>query len=266
MVVLGGAGAAGLYWVSVLTGRGQRVENRALESSDFAGQWRGLLDLVSIPAVLLALTVAVAIALLLRNPRGALRAVIIVGASNVVGQALKYGFLTRPDFAELGAANTFPSGHAVAFASVVFAFIVISPPRLRLLITTLGVAVVGVASAQLLGYGWHRMSDVAGGVLIVTALVGLSGLVVPPAMGLAPWRLPLAARVIAVLLLAALFVTATGLTGLAAIRRDEHEPVLLLCAMQATALFTVLLCAWLVAAVSARPSASAVPVYRRPHR
>lgn len=250
IAVLGGLGVAGVYWFSVLTDRGQRVENRALESSTFEGQWRGLLDLVSIPAIGVALAVAVVCALLFRDPRGAVRAILVVGGANLLGQALKHGFLVRPDLAEYDANNTFPSGHAVAFASVLFVFVMIAPGRIRLVVSVIATVILGVVCAQLLGYGWHRLSDVLGAILLVLAVVGLSGVIVPASRGARRWRLPRLAAVITVLCLVALAAATLVLIAVAALRRDESEAALLLLATQAAAVFAVLLGTWL-AAVSA---------------
>jgi hypothetical protein len=253
VAVLSGFGFALIYWLGVLTGRGQRVENRALESSTYDQQWLGLLNLVSVPTLALALVVLIVLALVQRDLRNAIRAVLVIGIANVIAQALKYALLVRPDLASFDERNTFPSGHAVAFASVLFVAIMVVPSAARVAIAVLAAIVLGVVSFQLLGYGWHRLSDVAGGLLLVAGTVGVAHLLIPPRLSDRQWRPPLqftgAAAVAAFLLMLA----AGGLFVIAALTRDDREPAYLMLATQLVAMAVCSVCVWLVAVVAPHP-------------
>lgn len=251
-VVLGAIIVGGVYWLGVLTGRGQRVENRALESSTYESQWRGLLDLVSARDLAIALVALVVLAVVQRNPRGAIRAVLIIGVANVVAQVLKYGILVRPDFAALDARNTFPSGHAVAFSSVLFVLIIIVPARIRVLVAVFASLVLGVVVFQLLGFGWHRLSDVIGGVMITLSAVGLAHLVVPPRMTDARWRAPFGFRVYSIGATVLFAAAAVALLLIAAIVRGSRESGLLLLATQAAAIGSVVFAIWFVCLIAPR--------------
>lgn len=248
--LLAAAVFAGVYWMGVLTGRGQRVENRALESSTYASQWRGLLDLVTVPDLAIALIGVLLIALVQRDLRNVLRAFLAIGIANVAAQALKHELLVRPDLAALDARNTFPSGHAVAFASVLFVLVIVVPPRVRTATAVIASIIVSVVAFQLLGFGWHRLSDVIGGVMIVLAAVGFVHLVVPPRRTDVRWRPPSAFTVFAIGLVIVLAVVAAGLLVVAAVVRGDAEPALLLLATQLAAIASVVLSAWLVCRVA----------------
>jgi membrane-associated phospholipid phosphatase len=168
-----------IYATAVHTYRGQVVENRALEGAQFDASSRQLLALVSVPNIAIGLLVIVAVGLLCRRPRAAVRAVAVVVLANVLTQVLKYAILTRPDLASDSAANTFPSGHTVAYTSFVVGLLIVIPGVLRAVASVLGAVLVSVVSFQLLAFGWHRASDVIGGLLLVLALVALAQVVLP---------------------------------------------------------------------------------------
>lgn len=253
VAVLSAFGFALIYWLGVLTGRGQRVENRALESSSYDQQWLGLLNLISVPTLALALGVVVVVALVQRDLRNAIRAVLVVGLSNVIAQALKYALLTRPDLASFDERNTFPSGHAVAFVSVLFAAILVLPPVSRVAAAVLSAIVLGVVGFQLLGYGWHRLSDVAGGLLLTVATVGIAHLVIPPRDSDRKWRPPAGFTILVAGVTFVLMLGAGGLFVIAALTRDDHEPTYLLLATQLVVMAVGAVCVWLVAAVAPEP-------------
>lgn len=178
MFVLCCAGFLGVYAFAVLTQEGQVVENIALDGSTYA-ESGGLLSLVSTPNLAIAAVLLAGLAFLFRGMRAASRVLLMIAAANVLSQLLKYAILDRPDLVESSSENTFPSGHTVVFASVLFGLLMALPSVLRPLAAVASAAVLGTVSFQLLAYGWHRPSDVAGGILLVTAVVGLAHLVLP---------------------------------------------------------------------------------------
>jgi hypothetical protein len=176
VLVGSGVGFVAVYWVGVLTLRGQRVENRALDASTFLGRPDGLLSFVSIGTIAVALAVLVVIGLVSRRYRGVVRATGVVVVSNALAQVLKYEVLSRPAYLDDSSANTLPSGHAVAYASVLLGLIIVVPIGLRTLAAVGSSVVLGIVVVQLLAYGWHRASDVVAGILLVTGVAALAQL------------------------------------------------------------------------------------------
>ena len=179
VLVLSAIGFAGVYAAGVLTRPGQIVENRALDASTFLSRPGGLLALVSTPNIAIALGVLVVLGLVLRRYRPIARAVTVVAVSTVLSQLLKNGVLARPDFLGEVSANTLPSGHTAAYASVLFALLIVLPPKARTIAALVSSVVLGVVVVQLLAFGWHRASDVIAALLLVTAVVALAHLVLP---------------------------------------------------------------------------------------
>lgn len=179
MLVLSTLGFAAVYSVGVLTLPGQIVENRALDASTFLTRPGGLLSLVSQTNIAIALACLVLVGLALRRVRATARAVGVVVASTVLSQLLKNGLLARPDLLGDYSANTLPSGHTVAYASILFGLLVVLPPKPRTIAALACSVVLGVVVVQLLAFGWHRASDVVAGLLLVTAVMALAHLVLP---------------------------------------------------------------------------------------
>ena len=198
VLVFSAIGFATVYGVGVLTRSGQIVENRALDASTFLTRPGGLLSLVTQPNIAIALAALVVLGLLLRRPRPTARAVGVVVVSTVLSQLLKNGLLLRPDLLGDFSANTLPSGHTVAYASILFGLLIILPPKPRT-IAALGCSVVlGIVVVQLLAFGWHRASDVVAGLLLVTGVMALAHLVLPD-HGLAATRSDFGTRALLVL-------------------------------------------------------------------
>ena len=179
VLVLSTIGFATVYALGVLTLPGQIVENRALDASTFLTAPGGLLSLVSQLNIALALAGLVLLGIVLRRLRATARAVGVVLVSTVLSQLLKNGLLARPDLLGDFSANTLPSGHTVAYASVHFGLLIILPPKPRTIAALVCSVVLGIVVVQLLAFGWHRASDVVAGLLLVTAVMALAHLVLP---------------------------------------------------------------------------------------
>jgi membrane-associated phospholipid phosphatase len=201
------ASFVGVYLIAVRTTSGQIVENRALETSLPQYESLGLLRLVSVQNLALASAALIAIALLSRRVDAAIRVVAILGLSNALTQVLKYHVLSRPDFFEDWTTNTFPSGHTVAYASVLVSLLIVAPARSRYLLALVIAVPMGIVSYQLLEYGWHRLSDVLGGLLLVTLLAALTFVVRPERL---PHRRPPVRRFVLALLGASALGSALG--------------------------------------------------------
>ncbi|SEB65566.1 PAP2 superfamily protein [Paramicrobacterium humi] len=175
LVALGGViGVIASFAFGVLTPVGQSVEQRVLDSSSYA-EHSPLLAVVTVPNLAIACAVVVLIAIVRRRWADAAVAALLLVASNLLGQLLKYRVLDRPPLTSdsLDAANTFPSGHTIAFASVLIGLVIVVPPVLRAILAPIVALVLGAVAVQLLAFGWHRPSDIVGGVCLVVAIAGV---------------------------------------------------------------------------------------------
>lgn len=170
------ATASVLYIVTVGSRTGQLVGElilggRPADAMTVAGAEQ-ILGSTSRISVALGTSIVVVLALLQRRPRLALAGVVIVVGANVTTQVLKQVVLDRSDLLDglfYPLANSFPSGHATAAASLAVALLIVLPPLLRaptVLLSALVVAMIGIST---LVAGWHRMADAVGGVFVATA-------------------------------------------------------------------------------------------------
>ncbi|RZT78971.1 PAP2 superfamily protein [Micromonospora violae] len=121
---------------------------------------------------------------------GVLRRRVVAGVVGVgmvvcavlVAGAVK-GALPRPDLQIDSSTthNSFPSGHVAAATAVLLAFMLVLPGWARRWLAVPGAAGVSVIAAATMIAGWHRFSDVLGGVLLGVTLFCLA------AAALAAW-------------------------------------------------------------------------------
>jgi membrane-associated phospholipid phosphatase len=133
----------------------------------------GIVLLGDLGALLPLLALACAIALLRRRPADALAALAVVAGANLTTQLFK-ALLAQPRFQEiLGAeqlaANTFPSGHTTAVASIALAFLFVGPREWRAPVALCGIVMVAAVGVSVMALGWHYPSDVLGGILVAGA-------------------------------------------------------------------------------------------------
>ncbi|MEU8153070.1 phosphatase PAP2 family protein [Micromonospora sp. NPDC048986] len=95
-----------------------------------------------------------------------------VGVGMVVGAVLLAGAvkaeLPRPDLQVLSSTthNSFPSGHVAAATALLLAFMLVLPGWARRWLAAPGAVGVSVIASATMIAGWHRFSDVLGGVLL----------------------------------------------------------------------------------------------------
>lgn len=159
----------GAYIFGVLSSTGQAVEDNLLSASEFNTRPPAPLSLVSPFAIAVALVALGMVALWVHGIARALLVTLVPAVAIVASQLLKSEVLGRPDLLTLAAENSFPSGHMTVFATVVGATIFAVPRRIRALVALAGGVLLGVVSWQLLGYGWHRPSDVLGALALAVA-------------------------------------------------------------------------------------------------
>lgn len=71
--------------------------------------------------------------------------------------------------------NSYPSGHVAGVLAVVLAWVLVTTPRFRPLAVAVGSVTSAVVVVAVAGSGWHRPSDLAGGVGLALAWACLSG-------------------------------------------------------------------------------------------
>src|SRR5690606_9483499 len=101
------------YAVGVLTIAGQSAEQTILSASQFTHN-QPILNLVTVPNLLIACAVVAVLGLMRRRLSDAIAGVAIIGVSSVIAQVLKHDLLDRPALVSIGD-NTFPSGHMTTF-------------------------------------------------------------------------------------------------------------------------------------------------------
>jgi membrane-associated phospholipid phosphatase len=142
----------------------------------------GIVLLGDLGALLPLLAIACGIALARHSPRVALAALFVVAGANLTTQLFK-ALLAHPRFqALLGAeqigANSFPSGHTTAVASIAIAYAFVVPREWRPAVALIGAGLVVAVGCSVMALSWHYPSDVLGGLLVASgwgfaALAGL---------------------------------------------------------------------------------------------
>ncbi len=174
-------GSAGLfvltYLVAVQTRRGRLLDGASLRGaaqsrSSLTDLVERLLNVVSVLALVVAVLSLVVIALLRSRRDLAIAAVVVVVGSNLTSQVLKRFALSRPDLGLTettpATLNSLPSGHSTVALSVAVGMLIVSPPRLRPLVTVVGAGYASATAVATLSAGWHRPSDSLAAFFVVT--------------------------------------------------------------------------------------------------
>ena len=169
-----------LYFIAVRSAAGQRLDVTGFAvAASIGGRWPWAYAILrdGLPWLLAAATLLLAVrAVFKRRWRDLIGAVLAVASAPLLTHILRL-VLPRPFLGANGYAyNTFPSGHAAAIGSLLFAIYVISPRRFRGPRLGIGCAVITAAagSASVMSYA-HRPSDVVGALLVV-AMAGVVAL------------------------------------------------------------------------------------------
>lgn len=130
----------------------------------------GIVLLGDLGALLPLLAIACGIALARHRPRAALAALFVVAGANLTTQVFKT-LLAHPRFeALLGyeqiGANSFPSGHTTAVASIAIAYVFVVPREWRPAVALIGTGLVAAIGCSVMALDWHYPSDVLGGILV----------------------------------------------------------------------------------------------------
>lgn len=177
--VLWAAVGVGSFIIGVQSELGQRAEGVVLDAAEFTTSPPAPLNLVSTPAIAVALLIIGVLALFAHGIQRALVVTLLPAAAIAASQLLKLQLLTRPQLFEFDAPNTFPSGHMTVFTALVAGLIWAVPARVRAFVAVAGAALLGAVSWQLLAYGWHRPSDILGALALGVLAFALACLARP---------------------------------------------------------------------------------------
>lgn len=181
LALLAGVVVLVAYVVFMRTFPGQRLDDLAFEGrkATYLSARRAATFLVrhlTVPAVM----VGVACILVQAARRSTWRAgavAIAAVAASILGARLLKALLPRPELSELANAtydNTFPSGHSAAIMATVLAVLSVGGDGFRRAMMPLGVVGVVGYSAAMVGSGWHRPSDVGGGLMLAVVVVSVA--------------------------------------------------------------------------------------------
>jgi membrane-associated phospholipid phosphatase len=147
---------------------------RFLEPGSRSGSVAAAVALLGDLRVLLPLlALACAIGLARGAPRGAAAAFAVVAGANLTTQLAKAALAHPRVQALLGteqiAANSFPSGHTTAVASIAVAYLFVVPREWRGTVALCGTLAVAAVGGSVMALSWHYPSDVLGGILVAAA-------------------------------------------------------------------------------------------------
>jgi membrane-associated phospholipid phosphatase len=173
--------ATGFLLLAVLVHRAAAVQHldaslllRFLEPGARSGSVAaGVVLLGDLGVLLPLLALACGIALVRGRPRCALAALAVVAGANLTTQLFKVALAHPRIEAMLGleqiAANSFPSGHTTAVASLAVAYLFVVPREWRAAVALCGALAVIAVGCSVMALSWHYPSDVLGGILVAAA-------------------------------------------------------------------------------------------------
>jgi membrane-associated phospholipid phosphatase len=118
--------------------------------------------------------VIVALGLHFGRRREVIAALVVIAGANVTTQALKsllehVRYKAAEQGWELPWANSFPSGHTTAAATLAVGLLFVVPARHRLAAAVVGFLLTAAVGISVMVLSWHYPSDVLGGLLVVGA-------------------------------------------------------------------------------------------------
>jgi len=157
-----------VWWVATLTSWGRRHDQAAYRGRHDAGTALHQLDALALGSVTLAAAVAavVAAALVVGRRRRALRPLVAVAAALATAEVLK-ALLPHPAAAGWSfGGGSFPSGHTTMAAALSLAALRGAPMSWRRRLVGPLTAWTVLAATATITLGWHRPSDVVGGLVV----------------------------------------------------------------------------------------------------
>jgi membrane-associated phospholipid phosphatase len=131
-----------------------------------------LVNLGDLAALLVLGAIVVGIGLRFGRRREMVGALVLIAGANLTTQLLKVvlehaRYKAREHGIELPWANSFPSGHTTAAASIAVALLFVVPARHRLAAALAGTVLTAAVGISVVVLVWHYPSDVLGGLLVV---------------------------------------------------------------------------------------------------
>lgn len=190
--LVGCAMFAGLYFVMVRLSLGQVLDDIAMEGRKATRLGpRRLSSSVLATATPAALVIGGGALVVLAQRRRSLAAAVAVALTPVgAGAAARIGKAVLPRENQLSASwvgpdNTYPSGHTAVATALVLMAVTVCVPSWRGRVAAVGAVMLALHTIAMMGTGWHRPSDVVGGMAVAVALSGVAAL---PVVG--GWRGP----------------------------------------------------------------------------
>lgn len=172
-----GAAVIGLYVIFVRLPIGQRWDDRALlggllASEDARKALTAALHGIRISTLILMVALLLAVGLLRHRFAIALLATLGFGGAVISAEVLKR-ILPRRDLApelnayvDNGNIDTYPSGHSTIAMGFALALILVTSPRYRTPVAVVAMLWAAAVPMAALAAGWHRPSDVLGGMAL----------------------------------------------------------------------------------------------------
>jgi len=176
------AGAAAVFLLIVGTAGGQRLDRQVFQAAKSAQDGIPVPDVLRLDIMtnpLMWISVAAAILLtgnVVRQPLFTAATLAVPVMCIVAARTLRLEVLERPQLDQdvpWPTANTFPSGHVAGAMGIALSLLLVAPSWMRLVGVVPCAAWVALVSRDIMGEGWHRLSDVAGSVLLAAAIVSL---------------------------------------------------------------------------------------------
>lgn len=184
MLLLGAVGTWATWGFFVGAAVGQRLDEVAFSGSRIGRRtlWSAaepVLQIVSVPLLVLVLIAAGAVALARQRWVLLLQVSLLIGGANLTTQVLKKVVWDRPDLVEAISlrANSLPSGHTTVAASVAVALLLAVPRSARPLVAVLGGGYAAATGVSTMIGAWHRPSDVIAACTVVLAWAGVTTMV-----------------------------------------------------------------------------------------
>ena len=180
LTAAGVIGVVGLYVIFVRVPIGQRWDDRELLGGQLASlearqAVTSALHGIRISTIILMVVLLLAVGLLRKQRAVALVTVVAFGGAIASAEILKR-VLPRRDLApelnayvDNGNIDTYPSGHSAIAMAFALGVLIVTAPRYRTPVAGTGMLWVAAVTMATLAAGWHRPSDILGGVAVALA-------------------------------------------------------------------------------------------------
>lgn len=189
LAVTGAIGVVLLYLAFVRLPIGQRWDDRALLGGQLATlearqALTAALHGIRISTIVLMIGLIVLIGIVRKRVSATIITVVAIGGAIVSAEVLKR-VLPRRDLApelnayvDNGNIDTYPSGHSTIAMAFALGLLIVTSPRYRTAVATIGMLWAAAIPMAALAAGWHRPSDVLGGMALALMWLSAAGAIV----------------------------------------------------------------------------------------